>query len=66
MAPPGMSPCLLPIVHGPLDLAPTLEVDGELGRDLPRPRAIPRLQPRANALVQLHPPRRPQRSYSTC
>ena len=39
--------------------AAALEMDRELGGDLPGPRAIPRLQPHANASVQLPPPRRP-------
>jgi hypothetical protein len=59
MAPPGILPRLLPIVHGPLDRAGPLEVDGEQGRNLPHPRGISHLQSRANVLVQLHPPRRP-------
>src|SRR5262244_2615951 len=56
IAPGGIVCRLLEIVHGPLDLAPTLEVDGELGRDVPRPGAIARLQTAPNVPMQLHPP----------
>jgi hypothetical protein len=43
---------LLEIVHGPCDLTPVLEVESELGRDVPGPGAIARLEPRApGALV---------------
>ena len=38
------------------DLAAALEVDGELGSDVPRPGAIAGLQTAPNALMQLHPP----------
>jgi hypothetical protein len=53
----GIVPRLLPIVHSALSLIPALEVDGQLRRDLPRPGAITRLQPGANAPVELHAPR---------
>ena len=60
IAPGSISRRLLPGVDGLFRLAPALEVDGELGRDLPRPGAIARRQPRANAPVQVQPPRCPQ------
>ena len=44
---------------GALDLAPALEVDGELGGDLPCPRTIARL-PVPLPLMQAPPPRPPQ------
>jgi hypothetical protein len=42
---------MLPIGHGPRDLTATLEVDGQLSRDLPCLRAVPRLQAQADAKV---------------
>src|SRR5262245_30663577 len=59
IAPSGIVGRLLEILHGALALTPALEVEGELGRDFSRPGAIPRLQPPANAPVQLPPPRCP-------
>jgi len=53
IAPGGIGPRLLPIVHGTLDHATALEVDCQLGRDLPRPRAIPGLQADPHLMVQL-------------
>ena len=60
IAPGGIVPHLLPIVDGPRDLAAALEVDGQLGRDLPCLCAIAHLQAQANAPVQVPAPRRPQ------
>ena len=58
--PPGGVFCrLLRIVDSLRGGAAALEMDRELGGDLPGPGAIPRLQPHANAPVQLPPPRRP-------
>ena len=51
---------LLERVDGPLDLPPALEVQGQLGRDVPRPGAIPVRQAGPHLTVQLGPPRRPQ------
>ena len=57
---------LLERVDGPLDLPPALEVQGQLGRDVPRPGAIPFRQAGPHLAVQLGPPRRPSDAYSTC
>ena len=62
----ALCPRLLRIVHGARDLAAALEVDGELGRHLPRPAAVApglqRVPPPAS--VQLRTPRRsPADSY---
>jgi hypothetical protein len=59
IAPGGVFGRLLRIADGRRSGAAALEMDRELGRDLPGPGAIPRLQPHANAPVELHPPRRP-------
>src|SRR5215468_1247337 len=48
---------LLEIAHGPLDLAPVLEVQGELGRDVPCPDAIAGLQTDSNVPMALPAPR---------
>jgi hypothetical protein len=50
IAPGGVVSRLPPIVHGPLDRAGPLEVDGELDCHLPHPCAIPRIPP-----LQLEP-----------
>ena len=60
MPPCGVFPHLLPIVHRPRGLPAALEVRGQLDGHLPRPGAIAGLQPRANAPVQLPPPRTSQ------
>ena len=59
IAPRGIVGHLLEIAHGPLALAPALKVHRELGGNLPGSGAIPRLQPHADALVELPPPRGP-------
>ena len=67
IAPGGIVPRLLPIVDGPRDLAPALEVDGELGRDLPRLGAIARLQAQRQCAGAAARRRAvPSCSYSTC
>jgi hypothetical protein len=43
IAPDGIVPHMLPIMDGPQDVTATLEVDGQLGRDLPSLRAIAHL-----------------------
>src|SRR5262245_5126613 len=59
IAPGGVVGRLLRIADGLRSGAAALEMDRELGGDLPGPGAIPRLQPPANAPVELPPPRRP-------
>src|SRR5215813_4224287 len=60
MPPRGIVLRLLPVVDGLRRLTSTLEVDGQLGRDVSGPGAITRLQAQANAPVQLPSPHRPQ------
>ena len=65
--PRGIVPRLLPIVDGPRDLAAALEVDGQLGRDLPRLGAIARLQAQCQCAGAIAVRRAvPSPSYSTC
>ena len=55
MAPSGLVPHLLPIRDGPRHLAPALEVEGQLGCEVPGAGASARLQPGPNAPVELRP-----------
>ena len=59
IAPGSVVGRLLRIADGLRGGTPALEMDRELGRNLPGPGAIPHLQPHANAPVELLPPRRP-------
>ena len=60
MASGSIVPRLLPAVHCMLGLAAALEVQGQLGSDLPGSGAIARLQALGNAPVQLLSSRSPQ------
>src|SRR4029450_7792050 len=57
IAPDGIGCHLLEIMHGPERLAPALEVDGELGREFPRPGATARLRADSTIPMALPAPR---------
>ena len=60
IAPGGIVSCLLKVVHGALNLAPALEVEGELGRNVLGLDAKAGIQADRNTPVQLLPPRTPK------
>src|SRR5215467_3169234 len=56
IAPGGIVCRLLEIAYGTLDLAPALEMDGELSGNFPRLGTIAGFQTDPNVPMQLHPP----------